>query len=75
MPTKKSWAARWQSERYFEDNSQEDGYNVRGSAMAGSGLDNPSIAFTGETIGTISIDPVTKDIVITPFPPEESQEK
>lgn len=55
----------------------EEGYNVRGSAMAGIGNHFPK-EFTGERIGTIVCDPVKKDlriIVHEPWPLDPRQPK
>lgn len=74
MPTKKQLSKRRASERLFGDSS-DDGYNVRGSNMAGKGNDPFTKPFTGETIGAIQYNPETKDLRIIFDTSEESAKK
>ncbi len=74
MPTKKQLSERWASERQF-GNPSDDGYNVRGSSMAGKGNDPFSKPFTGETVGTIQYNPETNDLKLTIDLPKESDQK
>ena len=74
MPTREQLYQRWESERIFGTTyGNDDGYNVRGSSMAGIGLRRRKKKFSGECIGTISVDPITKDLIITPLEKEEER--
>jgi hypothetical protein len=63
MPTKKQLSDRWASEMAFGHYNNDDGYNVRGSHMAGTGTQLPS-EYTGKTIGVMVYDPEKKDFKI-----------
>ena len=65
MPTKKQLSQLWESEFEYRIGNNE-GYNVRGSNMSGTGKDPFAEPFKGERIGIIQVDPVTKELKIIP---------